>query len=132
MPSPSELVAYGRNEEQIAKAIGADLIIFQTLPDLVASVQQFNIDLKAFDCSVFTGEYVTGGVDGEYLRHIDQLRSDGAKQEAVNGLSRQKSDVNQTGLTCNRLLNGADETIGLHNSWSATPISELTNRTIVS
>ena len=29
MPSRSELVAYGRNEEQVAVAIGADEVIFQ-------------------------------------------------------------------------------------------------------
>ena len=63
MPSRPELVAYNRDTKQIAEAIGADLVIFQTLPDLVAAVQQFNPDIKSFDCSVFTGEYVTGGVD---------------------------------------------------------------------
>ena len=135
MPSPSELVAYGRNEEQIAKAIGADLVIFQTLPDLIASVQQFNSELKAFDCSVFTGEYVTGGVDREYLHHIDQLRSDSAKEKVastVNGVSHQKSDADLAGLICNGRMNGVDETVGLHNSWIATSIRELANRTIVS
>ncbi|BGP37878.1 amidophosphoribosyltransferase [Rhodotorula kratochvilovae] len=63
MPSRRELVAHGRTEEEISKYIGADLTIFQTLPDLVKACAQFNPDIQQFDCSVFTGEYVTGGVD---------------------------------------------------------------------
>jgi glutamine phosphoribosylpyrophosphate amidotransferase len=37
MPSPKELVAHGRTEPEIAEAIGADLVIYQTLEDLVQS-----------------------------------------------------------------------------------------------
>ncbi|KAJ8078986.1 amidophosphoribosyltransferase [Marasmius tenuissimus] len=55
MPSRSELVAHGRDDHSIASAIGADLVIFQTMPDLVESVRQLNRNIKAFDCSVFTG-----------------------------------------------------------------------------
>ena len=62
MPNRRELVAYNRTTDEIAEAIGADLVIFQTLPDLVSSVRQFNTSITTFDCSVFTGEYVTGGV----------------------------------------------------------------------
>lgn len=79
MPSREELVAYHRNPDQIAEALGADLVIYQTLPDLVRSVQQFNPKLTHFDCSVFTGEYVTGDIDENYLQHIESLRSEKAK-----------------------------------------------------
>lgn len=79
MPSPYELVAHDRTEEQIAEAIGADLVIFQTLPDLIDSCRRFNPEITTFDCSVFTGEYVTGGVDDRYLEHLEKLRSDNAK-----------------------------------------------------
>jgi amidophosphoribosyltransferase len=37
MPSPHELVAHGRTEAEIAEAIGADLVIYQTIDDLVQS-----------------------------------------------------------------------------------------------
>ena len=53
MPSRAELVAHGRTPDEIATAIGADLVIFQTLPDLVAAVRQLNPSIPAFDCSVF-------------------------------------------------------------------------------
>ncbi|KAI0080558.1 amidophosphoribosyltransferase [Panus rudis PR-1116 ss-1] len=85
MPSRAELVAYNRDEDQIAQTIGADLVIFQTLPDLVSSVRQFNPSIPQFDCSVFTGEYVTGGVDEEYLRGLEQLRADNVKGKMVVG-----------------------------------------------
>jgi len=79
MPSPHELVAYGRTDEEIAEHIGADLVIFQTLPDLIESCRKFNPEIETFDCSVFTGEYVSGGVDDRYLEHIQKLRNDNAQ-----------------------------------------------------
>lgn len=132
MPSPSELVAHGRSTPEIAEAIGADLVIFQTLPDLVASVQQFNPALKAFDCSVFSGEYVTGGVNAEYLERIDTIRSDNAKRKIASQLPNGLAEAAEVALGCNGPLNGADETVGLYNSWTATPPNELANRSIIS
>ncbi|QLB13163.1 amidophosphoribosyltransferase [Bisgaardia hudsonensis] len=79
MPTSEELVAYGRNVDEIAEFIGVDGLVFQNLEDLVASVQQENPDIKDFDCSVFTGNYITGDVTEEYLRHIASLRNDLAK-----------------------------------------------------
>ncbi|GAA5896471.1 hypothetical protein JCM5296_000675 [Sporobolomyces johnsonii] len=38
--------------------------------------------ITQFDCSVFTGEYVTGGVDAAYLAGLEQQRSDNAKLKA--------------------------------------------------
>jgi amidophosphoribosyltransferase len=85
MPSRQELVAYGRDDDSIAELIGADLVIFQTLPDLISSVQKLNPSIGAFDCSIFTGEYVTGGVDEEYLSHIEKLRSENTKAKVQVG-----------------------------------------------
>ncbi|KAK0543978.1 amidophosphoribosyltransferase, partial [Tilletia horrida] len=42
MPSRHELVAHGRSELEVAAYIQADLVIYQTLPDLIESVRQFN------------------------------------------------------------------------------------------
>lgn len=83
MPSRAELIAHGRTTDEVAKAIGADLVIFQTLPDLVASVRQLNPAIERFECSVFSGEYVTGGVDGVYLDHLESTRSDNMKTKAA-------------------------------------------------
>ncbi|KAF9514459.1 hypothetical protein BS47DRAFT_1328868 [Hydnum rufescens UP504] len=131
MPSPAELVAYGRTTPEIAEAIGADLVIFQTLPDLIASVQQFNPSLKAFDCSVFSGEYVTGGVNEEYLSRIDTMRSENAKRK-VGSVVPDRVEAAEMAPGRNGPLNGADETIGLYNSWTAMSPNERANRAIVS
>lgn len=117
MPSRHELVAYQRDEKDIAEAIGADLVIFQKLSDLIASVRQLNPKIETFDCSVFTGEYVTGGVDEDYLRHLEQLRSDNSRTKSgshsVNGVM----EAQEAALGCSGPMNGADDTVGLYNSW---------------
>jgi len=122
MPSRHELVAHKKDNESIAAAIGADLVIFQTLPDLIASVRQFNTSIEAFDCSVFTGEYVTGGVDETYLLHLEELRSDNIKERL--GDTKRELPLTQTAVQgkevrtgSNGLMNGTDDTVGLYNSW---------------
>ncbi|KAI0067531.1 amidophosphoribosyltransferase [Artomyces pyxidatus] len=131
MPSRFELVAHGRTTEEIAEAIGADLVIFQTLPDLVASVRQFNPFITSFDCSVFTGEYVTGGVDAAYLDHLEQLRADNVKGKDIvgdvgvlegkggGGARDNASDHTVAVVTESHPVNGHDDTIGLHNTWKS-------------
>ena len=82
MPSRAELVAHGRTMDEVAEAIGADLVIFQTLEDLITSVRGLNPSIEKFECSVFSGEYVTGGVDQAYLDHLESIRSDNMKSKA--------------------------------------------------
>lgn len=145
MPSRAELVAHGRTTDEVAEAIGADLVIFQTLPDLVASVRQLNPAIERFECSVFSGEYVTGGVDGMYLDHLESTRSDNMKAKAAvivpaNGVNGRggardtsQGSGNVTGSTIRSVddqgstasdpatpsghVDGVDDTIGLHNTW---------------
>ncbi len=81
MPSKDELIAHGRSVEEIAAAIGADWLVFQDLEDLINAVRRGNRNITEFDCSVFTGEYVTGGVTVSYLEHLENLRSDLAKEK---------------------------------------------------
>jgi len=79
MPAKTELIAYGRSDEEVAAVIGADKVIYQELGDLLKSVRKRNPELEDFDTSVFDGRYVTGDVDEVYFAHIEQLRSDSAK-----------------------------------------------------
>ncbi|MEZ9200721.1 amidophosphoribosyltransferase [Shewanella sp. 10N.286.54.B9] len=79
MPTTNELIAHGRDVEEITKLIGADGMIFQSLPDLIEAVRQENPAIKRFETSVFDGKYVTNDVDQAYLDHITQLRNDDAK-----------------------------------------------------
>jgi amidophosphoribosyltransferase len=84
MPAASELIAHGRDEAEVCSAIAADRLIYQDLDDLVAAVQRGNRSIEHFDCSVFTGEYVTGLAPG-YLDHLASLRGEESVSEAVSG-----------------------------------------------
>jgi len=76
MPAASELVASGRNVEEIAAAIGADWLIYQDLEDLVSACRHDHAIITAFDTSCFSGQYVTGDVTPEYLARLQQERND--------------------------------------------------------
>jgi len=80
MPNPSELVAAGRTEEEVAKAIGADRLIYQDLDDLVRACLHHDSTVHEFDTSCFSGEYVTGDITPDYLARLQEERSDLAKE----------------------------------------------------
>ncbi len=80
MPVTAELVAHGRSVEEIEQILGADKLIYQDLDDLIWAVQDGNEDLKQFDTSCFSGEYVTG-VEPTYLADLEFARSDSAKSQ---------------------------------------------------
>ena len=79
MPVASELVAFNRTESDVARAIGADRLIYQSLDGLVDAVRRGNPRLRNFDTSCFTGEYVTGGVSRGYLEALAENRSDAVR-----------------------------------------------------
>ena len=81
MPTKHELIAYGREVDEIARLIGADKLIFQDLNSLIISVQQENPAIREFDASVFTGQYVTGDITQDYLDKIAEQRNDSAKKK---------------------------------------------------
>jgi len=81
MPAANELIGHGRDEQQIAEAIGADRLFYQDLEDLVEAVKKKAKGIERFDTSVFNGEYVTGDVSQDYLQHIENLRKDSARSD---------------------------------------------------
>ena len=74
MPYVKELVAHDRTIDEIANQIGADKLIYQDLEDLVSAVGENNKDIDCFDCSCFDGNYITGGVDDEFLENLHKIR----------------------------------------------------------
>ena len=74
MPSRNELIATGRNDEEICREIGADRLVYQDLDDLKAAVRKTNSELKYFDASCFDGDYITGDITSEYLNAIEAAR----------------------------------------------------------
>ena len=83
MPSVNELIAYGREIEEISDLIRADGLIFQDISDLVEAVTELNPAIERFETSVFDGNYITGDVDQHYLERIDTLRNEGAKNAGI-------------------------------------------------
>lgn len=80
MPAATELVAHNKTEEEVATLLGMDGLFYQTLEDLVESVQYFNPALKDFENSIFTGEYITGDVDEAYLEALELKRCEATKR----------------------------------------------------
>ncbi|MGB0713247.1 MAG: amidophosphoribosyltransferase [Gammaproteobacteria bacterium] len=80
MPNAHELIAHGRTDDEVAKAIGADGLIYQDLEDLKESVRRGNRGISSFDASVFDGRYVTGDVSEGYLEQLELVRSDEEKE----------------------------------------------------
>ena len=81
MASKNEFVAHNKTDNEVCQTIGADKLIYQDLEDLIWSVQQGNPDILQFDCSCFDGKYITNDIDNNYLKNIEALRSDDAKEK---------------------------------------------------
>jgi amidophosphoribosyltransferase len=79
MPARSELIATGKDVQQLAREIGADELIFQDLQDLKEAISEACPGLTHFDTSVFDGVYVTGDITEEYLDTLERKRNDAAK-----------------------------------------------------
>ena len=67
-------------QAEVAKEIGADRHVYQELDDLIDAVTKGNPKLKQFDCSVFTGKYITGEWDG-YFTDLEARRTDQDKKK---------------------------------------------------
>ena len=80
MPATKELIASNRTHEQVAQEIGADWLIYQSLEDLIETVQYGNPDIKEFETSIFTGEYITPLGDN-YLQDLEDSRQDEVKSQ---------------------------------------------------
>src|SRR5882757_8612196 len=76
MPNQRELIATGRTEAEIAREIGADLLIYQDLEGLKRAIRAVNPKLKEFEASCFDGYYVTGDVTADYLSQLAQERDE--------------------------------------------------------
>ena len=80
MPNQHELVATGRTEAEIAREIGADLLIYQDLDALKTAVRAANPPLVEFEASCFDGKYITGDVTADYLSQLAFERDVGARR----------------------------------------------------
>jgi amidophosphoribosyltransferase len=74
MPTRAELIAAHRSEEEVAREIGADALIYQDLDQLKDAVRRANPKLAHFETSCFDGHYITGDITSDYLRSIETRR----------------------------------------------------------
>ena len=81
MPAADELIAHNRTVQDIQEEVGADWLVYQTVEDLIEAVRYDKNPIENFESSCFTGEYLTGDVDVEYLDTLQRQRSDNAKHE---------------------------------------------------
>lgn len=94
MPAANELIGHGRTDEEIAKLIGADWLIYQDLDDLIKAVGiKAKCKIDRFDTSVFNGEYVTGDVTDEYLKGLESQRNDNARSKETQSDEGQVVDL---------------------------------------
>ena len=78
MPTRSELVAYGRTDEEINKMIGADQLIYQSIEDMKQAVRDVNPNIQQFEASCFDGNYITGDITESYLDALEAARNTSA------------------------------------------------------
>jgi len=74
MQTKTEFVARNADTKQIAKRIGADKVIYQSLESLKKAVKMGNENLKEFCGACFSGKYPTSDVTPEILDSIEKDR----------------------------------------------------------
>ncbi|XPP27678.1 MAG: amidophosphoribosyltransferase [Leucobacter sp.] len=71
MPTRRELIAHGRDFEQIAAEISADRLVYQTVEGMDRAILEGQSLVTELEGSCFTGEYIAGNVDEEYLAWVE-------------------------------------------------------------
>ena len=82
MPTPEELIASGRTQDEIREFIGADALIYQDVDAMKRVVGKLNGKVASFEASCFDGRYITGDVSVEDFSTIrEQRRSQQAEED---------------------------------------------------
>ena len=88
LASPSELIAHKRDDNEIARHIGAEKVIFQELDDLIEACASAVVPSSVarpnqnFEVGVFNGKYVTPVPKG-YFSHLEQIRGETKKMKVM-------------------------------------------------
>jgi len=75
MPSRQELIAHGRTPAEIAAELGADHLVYQTVEGMNRAILAGQSEVTELEQSCFTGEYIAGNVDEEYLDWVEATQS---------------------------------------------------------
>ena len=121
----SDLIASDKSLDEIASAIGADAVVYQSLEDLQDSILQNSTkhNIRELEVGVFSGKYIAP-VSNDYLIHLEELRGERnrqkrhetARQAVANGHAN-KEDVELVATNGDMSRRGSDEAqdIALHN-----------------
>ena len=74
MPTRGELIAFGRSDDEICKAIGADALIYQDLESMRSDVMNLNPNIEGLEASCFDGNYITGDINDRVLDALEYAR----------------------------------------------------------
>jgi amidophosphoribosyltransferase len=75
MPTRSELIAYGRTEDEVCREITADALVYQDVAAMKRSIADVNPVLRSIEASCFDGYYITGDVSADYLDKLEAARN---------------------------------------------------------
>lgn len=70
-----EFIARDRSMEQIAKELGADRVMYQSIPDMVEAVNNSGGSAQEFCMACFEGHYPTGDITERMLSDIELDRT---------------------------------------------------------
>ncbi len=71
MPTRNELIAHGRSNDEIAAAMGADHLVYQTVEGMNRAILSGQDKVTELEESCFTGKYLAGNVSDEYLAWLE-------------------------------------------------------------
>lgn len=92
MPTRAELIASHRSQDEVAREIGADALIYQDLDALKECISRLNPKLTSFETSCFDGKYITGDVTSDYLNTIEVRRD--AARDSEDDVDSAQMDLN--------------------------------------
>jgi amidophosphoribosyltransferase len=76
IPTRSELIAANKSEEQIREHIGCDILLYQTIDDLVEAVtRKGEHSIDRLSMPYLDGWYVTGDLSEEKIRALEEART---------------------------------------------------------
>ncbi len=71
MPTRAELIAHGRTNDEINAVLGSDRLVYQTVEGMNQAILGGQSAVTQLEQSCFTGEYIAGNVDAEYLAWVE-------------------------------------------------------------
>jgi len=75
IPSRKELITYNKTEDEVRKSIGADVLIYQDLEDLIEAVtRKGKLKFTKPHCAYFNGDYPTNDINEATLKKVAQER----------------------------------------------------------